>query len=222
VATGTGDYSGVFTDSAVTAFSQTGGLALKKKSTGEQLMNIVIPSAYAASGNISCIEGTAAQFDATALGDSITFSVTCGTSMDLGIRQELMETLKNHTFLVEYGDGNAAVRQANVTIPNTGARTFTVTVENVQAGKGGCFDDMAFDMDTGIMTYTNNQADSIGGGCAIGAYTGAPNAYTDTMVFRFKDGKVDLDFNETNPQFEVGNADYVRWCLDDNSNGVCD
>lgn len=88
-------YTGVFSDSSVTSFTQTGGVALRKPSVPEKAINLIIPSAYAATGNISCFIGESVSFSADALGNTVNIDTTCSTSIDLSIRQQLLESMES-------------------------------------------------------------------------------------------------------------------------------
>lgn len=218
----------IFSDSAVTSFTQTGGVAHNKPS----LMDKVFPSAYAVSGNIRCVEGAPVAFQLDALGNTVQVDTTCNTIMDLNIRRGLLESLANKRLLMEYAGGSDSRAQGRALTFNA-VGSFWGVYDNIVAGSANtghnehlCKDKLTFNETTGQVTIEHDTFNSLAAGadstqdCLNSEFAGATLAdYRKVMNYRFKDGKLEMDPDGLD--FTVNN-DYVRFCIDNNSNGVCD
>lgn len=89
---GSSTITSTFSDTAVSNFSQTSGVA--KASQGEKLINFVIPKAYAGGGDISCISGSDISFQMDALGQTVSIDTTCSSAagIEISIRAGLLES----------------------------------------------------------------------------------------------------------------------------------
>ena len=259
---GTGKVSGTFSDNAVTSFTQTGGLA---KAHQERLRELIIPSAYAASGTYSCISGDTAVFDATVFSTNYVLQVVCNSNMETKIRAALLETMELKKMLIEVSEQGKS--RSPITLPVVSSNSMSVFLENTKVYLGSCsntaikkgplctggdtwtpsagydssvnncFSQVVFDLSKGTViervsagtTGLAGQAGSQNVNCSSGG-TDYTSGFTADRHFRFKDGKLEFDFN-TSPTFLSGtvngngvptNTDYERWCIDDNEDGTCD
>jgi len=109
--------SGAFSDASVTNFSQTSGIAKLNKSVPSQMIELVIPSAHAGGGNISCISGEAISFQMDALGNTVNVNTTCAaiTTVDLAIRVGLLESMDNSAIQRKISDAGASAQTLDFT-----------------------------------------------------------------------------------------------------------
>ena len=108
-----------FTDSTITAFEQTSNVASNSKFN---IQNIFMPSAVAATGNISCVTGTNVDFSITGLQSTIidvTAPCSNADAIDFKIRGKLLETLKNKKIFKEVSEQGKDT--TIVTMPATAA-----------------------------------------------------------------------------------------------------
>jgi hypothetical protein len=198
----------IFTDSAVTAFSQTGGVAKVPMNP----LGFIMSSAYAVSGNVSCIGGEAVSFQMDALGSTVNLATTCNTSsmLDLEIRQALLESLDGHKLRrTIFGmDAQPCGGAAPCLIDFTGGFTWEQAYE-IEANTN-CHEQYTFYRDGRVIIDVST----------LGGVTSAcdPN-YPETTSFRFREELMEFDDKK---QFNNGSPDYERWCLDDDVDGNCD
>jgi hypothetical protein len=218
----------IFTDSAVTSFTQTGGVAHNKPS----LMDNVFPSAYAVSGNIRCVTGAPVAFSLDALGNTVQVDTTCNDNMDLNIRRGLLESMAGKRILGSRANGTSILSEGRVITFNASG-SFWSTYENVVSGNSNnghneqlCRDKFTFDETAGTVTIELDQTNSLLAGadtiqdCLNVQFNGATaNDYKTILPFRFKDGKLQLDgLGTTN----FVDSNILEFCIDNNSNSVCD
>ena len=109
---------------------------------------------------------------------------------------------------------------------------------NYDASLANCYSHVTFDLETGKITETVSasltgfagDAGTQNAGCSTGSFD-YTSGFTATRHFRFKDGKLEMDFAD-NPTFSDGgsvdgngvptNIDYARWCIDANTDQTCD
>lgn len=210
----------VFSDSSVTAFSQTGGVAFNKPT----FMDSFIGKAYAIDGNISCVEGAPVSFSLDALGNTVLVDTTCNSKIDLSIRQSLLESMAGKHLLMYWGGGHDT-RADGRTLTFRAAGSFWGTYTNIVAGSApNCKDKLTFDEATGSVTIENDSASSVAAGatnqvCLDSEFTGATaDDYKKVLKFRFKEGNLEMHSDSTFPQ----DNDINQLCIDQNANGVCD
>lgn len=212
--------SQIFSDTAVTAFTQTAGVAKNKPSFIDNAFN----SAYAVDGNIRCVEGAPVSFQLDALGNTVQIDTTCNAQVDLTIRQGLLQSMAGKRMLQYWAGGHDATAEGRVLTFNA-VGSFWGTYDNIEAGSAaGCKDKLTFDEETGSVTIEND-AMNYGGvatnqACLDAEFPGATaNDYKRVLPFRFKDGKLQLDGTGTG-NFVDGN-DLVKICISSAGN-VCD
>ncbi len=210
-----------FSDSSVTAFTQTSGVAINKPSMMDYLMN----RAYAIDGNISCINGNAVSFDLTALGNNVQIETTCGDGVELSIRQGLLESMAGKRLLMYWGGGHDT-RGDNRSITFNPTTSFWGTYDKLEAGsKTGCKDKLTFDQATGTVTIENDSVNSDplpshnNQDCLDSEKPGATaEDYKKVLNFRFKNGKLEMHSNKNFPQDD----DINQFCIDEDANNQCD
>lgn len=228
---GQSKFTGTFSDSSVSSFSQTSGIA-KTISPIE----IIVPTAYAASGDISCLRGESVSFEAVALGETIDINTTCSDALDLAIRRKLLEAFISksmHVEMHEHGNANAQT----ITFPASVSDSNTMTVDVMGVGNGvssNCGAKYEFNLSTGTVKVYIDGANTVGNGINSACGSGASdfvNGFEQQIQFRFKEGKVEFNMdNETtfdSTASDTGggvssNASYARWCLDANTDSTCD
>ena len=88
-------------DSTLIVFTQTSGVA----SSGFKWMDMFIARAYAATGNISCYTGQDVSFDMDlqigASVESLQVDATCGSDIELKVRQSMLAALDGHILVRE-------------------------------------------------------------------------------------------------------------------------
>lgn len=218
-------YTGTFSDTAVSSFEQTGGLAKYKPSAFE----MVIPSAYAAEGSIRCVQNTPVTFDVIALGANLQIEANCDNNIDLSIRKDLLRSLAGKRLLMNRGGGADAKPLLRVINFRPDA-TFWGIYDNVVAGHSNngqneqnCRDKFTFDEATGTVTIAYDNLASTADthqACLDNEFPGATeDDYKIVLAFRFKNGLLEMDPEGTD--FE-DNGDYINFCIDDNSDSQCD
>lgn len=219
--------SQIFSDSAVTSFEQTGGVAINKPS----LMDKVFASAYAVSGNISCVEDAPVSFELTALGNDVQVDTTCDAGIDLSIRQGLLESMAGKRILMYYGGGHDTRSEGRAIMFNA-IGSFWGTYGNIPAGLSNqgnneqhCKDKLTFNQTTGQVTIEHDVTASLIAGvdttqdCLNSEFPGATLAdYKHVLNFRFKDGKLEMHSNNAFPM----DSDINQFCIDQDANGICD
>lgn len=218
----------IFSDSAVTSFQQTAGVVFTKPS----LMDQILGSAYAVSGNIKCIEGSSVSFELDALGSTVHVDTKCNSIMDLNIRRGLLESLAGKRILMSYAGGSDARSQGRAITLNA-VGSFWTTYDNIPAGSANtghnehlCKDKISFNETNGQVTIEHDTFNSLASGadttqdCLNSEFVGATLAdYKKVLNYRFKDGTLEMDPDGLD--FTVNN-DYVRFCIDNDSNATCD
>jgi len=211
----------IFSDSSVTAFSQTAGVALSKPT----FMDNLLGRAYAIDGNISCVEGAPVSFSLDAFGNTVMVDTSCNSSIDLSIRQGLLESLAGKTLIAEIGGcpGCNILGQGRILNFNS-VGSFWGTYDNVvSGGSANCKDKYTFDQATGSVTIEHDVASSVAAGavsqdCLDNEFPGATlDDYKQILNFRFINGKMEFDL-ETD--FE-DNGDYNRWCIKSVATNTC-
>lgn len=213
-----------FTDSTVTNFTQTQGVASLEK----RWYQYVIEYAYADSGSIRCLDGNPVEFDMDITLGGVTSPLNveaeCGSDVELQIRREMLAALDNHKMILEVaGSGSVG---PDYTLDFTQAEGFAfdtpyVTLEDEKtfaALTQDCYIDYTFNSATG--TVSSNISTTILAGRAKGlnetantnwgianpwqpdsgnGYTGCKSTDGEyrTADFRFKDGKIELDESGT-------------------------
>jgi hypothetical protein len=219
--------SAIFSDTAVTSFQQTGGVAHNSPS----LMDKVFASAYAVDGNIRCVEGAPVAFELDAFSNTVQINTTCNSDIDLNIRRGLLESMASKRLLMYWGGGHDTRSEGRALTFNA-VGSFWATYENIPAGAGNtghnehlCKDKMTFDESTGEVTIEHDVTNSLIAGadstqdCLNSEFSGATlNDYKKVLHYRFKDGKLEMHSLIGFPQ----DNDINQFCIDQNSIGVCD
>jgi hypothetical protein len=217
----------IFSDNAVTSFQQVGGVVINRPFLIDKLFS----SAYAISGNIRCVEDAPVSFELDALGNTVQVDTYCNSNMDLNIRRKLLESMAGKRILMEYGGGHDTRSEGRVITFNT-VGSFWSTYDNIVSGAQNtghnehlCKDKMTFDQATGQVTIEHDVTSSLIAGtdttqdCLNSEFVGATEAdYKKILNYRFKDGM--LEFDE-GLDFTINN-DYNRFCIDNDSDGLCD
>jgi hypothetical protein len=201
----------VFSDTAVTAFTQTAGVAINKPS----LMDKIIPSAYAIDGNIRCVEGAPVSFQLDALGNTVQVDTTCNAGIDLSIRQGLLESLAEKQMLMYWGGGGDTTGQGRVFTFNA-VGSFWSTYDGIGSGNAGCEDKLTFNQAAGTITIEHDKA--TGGKttqqCLDAEFKDATaEDYKQVLPFRFINGEMQLGIGDND--FSKPN-DLVKVCITDN------
>lgn len=199
----------VFSDSSVTRFEQTGGIAKIQPSFFEKAL---FSKAYAASGNVSCLGSEAVSFQADALGNTVDIETTCKSSemLELEIRQHLLESLDGHKLRRTMFGLNAQPcgGSSPCLIDFTGGFVWGQPYE-IEANTG-CHEQYTFYADGRVVIDHS----TLGGDTS-----NCDSGYPETMPFRFHESNMEFDSKK---QFNGPDADYERWCLDDDEDGNCD
>ena len=201
--------SSVFSDTAVTSFEQTGGVASNKTN----LLDKVLNTANAIDGNIRCVEGAPVSFELDALGNTVQIDTTCNSKMDLSIRQGLLESMAGKRMLQYWAGGQNARPQGRVFTFNS-IGSFWSTYDNIEAGSSpGCKDKLTFDQSTGTITIEHDSVNSSTASqtCLDSEFVGATaNDYKKVLPFRFIDGT--MQFGTGTNDFSEGD-DLVKLCI---------
>lgn len=211
--------SKTFSDSTVTNFTQTGGVA----SVDKRWFEYIIERAYAGTGDISCFDGQSITVDMDITLGSTTSPLivdsTCGSDVELDIRRKMLSALDGHKMILEVaGQGSVGV---NFILDFTQAEGFQFDVpyltyeEDVthNAVTRSCYMDYTFNSSNG--TVSNNTKSTTYNGRALelnelsntAMGIGNPNSTNNgcksddeeyrNASFRFKDGKIELDESGT-------------------------
>lgn len=226
--------SGVFSDTAVSNFSQTSGIARTKI---EKVGDLIISSAYAGTGSISCFSGETVSFSMDALSNTINMDVTCDSHVDRSIRRNLLKSMDGLSIKRTISDASYKNGALDFTaggsnggfIFNTNYKVVGIWKDAVVNGgnNDGIVDDnelcyerytFASNGTVSIAPHADNVTQNTNNGslnCATGL------AYNDSASFRFKDGALELDLTYTNNfdpahVFPVGHDDagsssYEKW-----------
>lgn len=230
-------YTAAFTDSAVSSFVQSSGVAKTEKPLQEQAIEIVMPSAYAASGNISCILNESVSFDIDLVSPftDVDVSTTCSSSIIIDIRRALLASMENKRIIRVDSSGNRGshieIIQLNPTINfwNQYRNVLTNTPDNeatLGVDESSECKDMWTISSTGTVSIAYDSVNSTGteGQCTYNE-DGANEAeriqnYTKQLPFKFENGRFVLDGTGTGNFNSPG--DTVYFCIDDNSDNACD
>lgn len=179
--------SGIFSDSAVTNFQQTSGIAKVDKS--DKVLNFVLPTAYAGSGNISCLSGEAIGFSMDALGNSVNVSSTCSSVsvIDKDIRINLLKSMngKKMRRTVTEADYNGD----DAFLDFSGSFQFNVGYDVPRNAGLPCKETYTFKADGTVTVSALDQGGQTANGSACGG------AYTDTISFQFANGYLEFDLS---------------------------
>lgn len=233
---GNGKYTGVFSDSAVSNFQQTSGVA---KSNSERVLNLVISSAYAGTGSISCIVGETISLSMDALSNTVNMDVTCNTLVDRSIRRNLLKsmdgiaikrTISDASFKNGALDFRAGGSNGGFAF-NTNYKVVAIWKDAVVDGGNNdgvmdsnevCYERYTFASNgtVSIAPHADNTTQNTNNGSLNCAVTGA---YNDSASFRFKDGALELDLtykNNFDPanvfpagHDDAGSSSYEKWEL---------
>lgn len=216
-ASGSSKISKTFSDSSVTSFTQTSGIA---KTNQEKLMNLIISSAYAATGSISCLSGESVSFDVdTTIGstsNTTTVNTTCSENIDLDIRRGLLEGLDQMAIYRTATD--ASYKKGLLNFKNTGAVGSFQWSTNYQVKTLAtpCYDVYSFNKTNGTVTIKPDFANNAGCLCDD-ANKGDPNhgsynadCKTVSASFRFINGTMELDLTGS-ANFNSSLTTYEKW-----------
>jgi hypothetical protein len=205
--------SGIFSDSAVTNFQQTSGIAKLNKS--EKITNFVLPTAYAGSGNISCITGQAVTFSMDALGNSVNVSSTCSSvsAIDKEIRVNLLKSMagvKMRRTVTE-----ATFNSNDAILDFSGGVQFNVGYVVPRNAGLPCKETYTFGTDGTITVIAADQT----GQTANSDSSACGRDYTEEFSFQFANGYLELDssgqrnFDKTHLKNDAGSqiAAYERY-----------
>lgn len=199
----------VFSDSSVTRFEQTGGVAQVKLNVFEQF---ILSTAYAAAGNVSCLKSEPVSFQADALGNTVDIETTCKSSelLELDIRQALLESLDGHKLRRTMFGLNAQPcgGSSPCLIDFTGGFVWGQPYE-IEANTG-CFEQYTFYADGRVVINHS----TLGGDTS-----NCDSGYPETTSFRFHESNMEFDSAK---QFSGPDENYEKWCLDDDEDGSCD
>lgn len=189
---GTGKVEFIFSDSAVSNFSQTSGIAKIEKSSPQQMMEIVIPSAYAGEGNVSCLPGESISFTMDALNNNIDVTSTCSSTstIDKDIRVGLLKSMNGYkmrrTVTEATYNGNDAV------LNFSGGFSFGTAYTVPRNGGLPCTETYTFNSDGTVSVAAIDQS----GVDTSGTHnTACGGAYTSTISFRFANGYLEFDLS---------------------------
>ena len=235
VATGANSkVSGVFSDTAVTNFSQTSAIAKTKM---EKVGELIISSAYAGTGTISCFSGDTVSFTMDALSKTLNMDITCDANVDRSIRRGLLSSMDGISIKRTISDASYKNGALDFTSGGSvGSFAFNTNYKVVAIWKdavvdGGNNDGLVDDRElcyeryyfasngtVSIAPHADNVAQNASNG-SLNCSTGL--AYNDSASFRFKDGALELDLTYTNNfdpanVFPVGHSDagsssYEKW-----------
>lgn len=220
---GNTNYTGTFSDTAITNFTQTSGIA---KTNPNKALELLIPTSYAATGNISCIIGESVSFsiDTTigSVSNTTDVDTTCSNSIDLSIRRGLLESLKDLALYRTVTDASYKNGLWNLISsgPNAGSYSYGFVWNlpyQIKTLATPCFDLYTFDKDSGLVEikpdFTNN-----GGSCLCNdSDMGNPShpsynsdCRTVSASFRFLGGSMELDLTGAN-NFDSSLSTYEKW-----------
>jgi hypothetical protein len=217
---GSGIISSTFSDSAVSNFSQTAGIAHLRKSLPQKTMDFIIPSAYAGGGNISCLSGDAISFQMDALGNTIDVDTTCSSAsaIELAIRRGLLASMdgiaiKRTITDASFKNGALDFRAAGANGSfqwDTGYKVKSIEDANGDTTTGdNCYDTYTFVSSTGKLTVAPDAASS-DGACLCVTTPGHADCQTDTVSFRFVDGNLELDLTNSD-NYDSSLDTYEKW-----------
>lgn len=235
--TSSGDkVTGVFSDSAVSNFQQTSGIA---KTNMEKVGELIIASAYAGTGSISCFSGETVSFQMDALSNTVTMDISCAKDIDSRIRRNLLKSMdgiaiKRTVSDASFKNGALDFRPSG----SNGGFQFNVAYKVPAIWKdsiadGGnndgqvdaneiCYERYLFVSNgtVSIAPHADNTTQNANNGslhCATGL------SYNDSASFRFKDGALELDLTYTNNfdpahvfpsgHEDSGESSYEKWEL---------
>ncbi|MFG1523475.1 hypothetical protein ABMA67_00565 [Halobacteriovorax sp. RZ-3] len=204
-----------FSDTAVTAFEQTSGIA--EATTGEEVINFVLPKAYAGGGDISCYSGERVSFQIDALGNTVQVDSTCSENIDVDIRRGLLSSLDGLAFYRSITDSSNRFGAIDFTSGgvNGGFQWDTpYTVAAVSDSSGtkpsglNCMEKYTFNraLGTVVLEFDFDNSDA---GCT--GWTGQ-----EVASFRFSNGFMEIDLTNTNT-FDIDRGFDVS-----NGNAICD
>ena len=232
----TGKVTGVFSDTAVSNFQQTSGIA---KTNLEKVGELIISSAYAGTGSISCFSGETVSFSMDALGNTVNMDVVCASDVDYKIRRGLLKSMDG--IAIKRTVSDASFKNGALDFRASGANggfTFNVAYKVPAIWKdavvdGGnndgivdanevCYERYLFASNgtVSIAPHADNTAQNASNGSLNCSTTGA---YNDSASFRFKDGALELDLTYTNNfdsantfpagHPDAGSSSYEKWEL---------
>lgn len=226
--------SETFTDSAVTNFQQTSGIA---KSNLEKASELIIPSAYAGTGSISCISGEVAGFQMDALGNTVDMAVICGSDVDYKIRRNLLKSMDGISIKRTISDASYKNGAIDFTTSGTnGGFSFNTNYRVIAIWKdaladGGnndgvvddnelCYERYVF-ASSGTVSIAPHADNTAQNNANASLHCAVSGDYNDSASFRFKDGALELDLtysNDFDPNrvFPAGHPDagessYEKW-----------
>lgn len=179
-----GKVEGVFSDSAVTNFQQTSGIA--NNNFKENVLEIAIPKAHAGIGSISCLKGEAVGFSMDAFGNSIDVSSTCSAfaNIEKDIRVQLLKSMTGlkirRTVTEATYNGNDAF------LDFTSGFQFDVGYDVPRNGGLPCVETYTFRSNGTVVISATDQT-GLGAGCG--------GASSDEISFQFKNGYLEFDLS---------------------------
>ena len=217
---GSGLVTATFSDTSVTNFSQTSGVAKLQRNLPQQAIELIIPSAYAAGGSISCLSGEAISFQMDALGNTVTVDSTCTsfTAIDLAIRRGLLASMdgiaiKRTVTDASFKNGAMDFRTAGTVGSfswDTGYRVMSINDANGDTTTGdNCYDTYTFVSSTGKLTI-GPDAGASDASCLCVTTPSHADCQLDTVSFRFANGTMELDLTNSD-NYDTGLSTYEKW-----------
>lgn len=196
--------SGIFSDSAVTSFQQTSGIAKIDKS--QKVLNFVLPTAYAVTGNISCIAGQPISFTMDALGNMVTVNSVCTdvTTIDKDIRVGLLKSMTG--FKMRRTITEATYNGNDAFLNFSGGFQFDVGYDVPRNHGLPCKETYTFHADGTITITAADQTAQV----AISDSTACGGAFSDQIAFQFANGYLEFDssgqrnFSKTHVMNDMG------------------
>jgi hypothetical protein len=179
----------LFSDNAVSHFSQTSGIAKVQKTP----LDLIISSAIAGGGNISCITGESVGFTMDAMGNTVNINSTCSYEVGADIRRGLlksMDGLKLRRTVTEASyNGNDAI------LDFSGGFLWD-TAYTVPRNAGlPCVETYTFHRTSGTISVAASDQSAVDTSGTHGQLCGG--AFTDTVSFRFSNGYLELDLSNS-------------------------
>ncbi len=176
----------------------------------DKVLNFVLPTAYAGSGNISCISGEQVGFSMTALGSNVDVASTCSSvsAIDKDIRVNLLKSMGGK--MMRRTVTEAIYNSSDVFLDFSDGLKFGVGYTVPRLTGSPCEETYTFKADGTVTVTAEDQSSS---GCPSGA------AFTDTVAFQFANGYLEFDssgqrnFSKSHTMDDDGKmiASYERW-----------
>lgn len=224
--------SKTISDSTLTSFTQTSGVAKYKPS----FLDKIISNAYAIDGNIRCIKGDPVSFDMDiqigADTEDLQVDTTCGADVELAIRRKMLTALDGHIMMLELAGNGDVGSKYTLDFKNNAGQGFKFdiphpTVEEIYMdglNEWPCKVDYVFKEATGKVQVSIGVDDLNWVFAALKVNQDTNHHFSDSRCdvtpkvmrspdFRFKNGKIEMD--------ESGTKNFsINGCAKYDSNGT--